>query len=181
MSKVLKPEILTPSQCRAARALLGWSQSDLENRAGVARKTLADFEGGKRPKIYERTLRDIRQTLEEGGVRFVDANGDGPGVRLRQLIWKLAPIDPDDFNWAASTYRDEVIIRAADERRARQIAAGAFLCMVERKSPGQPTALNPWGALTGTSTCERLTDSEFPEDEPEAVLSPAEYDSEWRP
>ena len=81
MSKVEKPDELTPEQVRAARGLLGWSQGDLEARAGVARKTLADFEGGKR-KPYSRTLADIRGALESAGVVFT--NGDEPGVKLRR-------------------------------------------------------------------------------------------------
>lgn len=44
--------------------------------------TLADFETGKR-RPYDRTLADIRAALEAGGVAFVDQNGMGPGVRLR--------------------------------------------------------------------------------------------------
>lgn len=77
---------LSPSQCRAARALLGWSQTDLEQRAAVARKTLADFEAGKR-QPYQRTLADIRRVLEEAGISFVPAGNyhgvGGSGVRLR--------------------------------------------------------------------------------------------------
>ena len=71
---------MTPEQCRAARALLGWSQSDLEEKASVARKTLADFEGGKKKRPYARTLAAVQAALEAGGVKFI--NGDEPGVRL---------------------------------------------------------------------------------------------------
>ncbi len=81
MSKVEKFHKLTPEQCRAARGLLGWSQSELERCAGVARKTLADFEGGKRSP-YDRTLADIRAALESAGVIFI--NGNEPGVKMRK-------------------------------------------------------------------------------------------------
>jgi transcriptional regulator with XRE-family HTH domain len=74
---------ITPEQVRAARGLLGWSQSDLKVAAGVARATLADFEAGKRVP-YDRTLADIRAALEKAGVIFVEENGEGPGVRLRK-------------------------------------------------------------------------------------------------
>lgn len=76
--------MITPEQCRAARALLGWSQSDLELESKVARKTLADFEGSKRFP-YERTLCEIRRALEWAGVIFIPENSEGPGVRLRKL------------------------------------------------------------------------------------------------
>lgn len=86
MRSVGDEEALSPAQCRAARALLNWSQTDLETKAGVSRKTLADFEGGKR-QPYERTLAEIRATLEKAGVVFLAAGetkAGGPGVRLKK-------------------------------------------------------------------------------------------------
>ena len=70
------------SQCRAARALLGWSRKKLAQEANVAERTLVDFERGSR-NTYERTLRDIERALEKAGIQFIDSNGGGPGVRLR--------------------------------------------------------------------------------------------------
>lgn len=75
--------MISASQCRAARALLAWSQSDLCQAANVGRATLANFESEKSTP-YERTLRDIRTALETAGVIFIDQNGSGPGVRLRE-------------------------------------------------------------------------------------------------
>ena len=72
-----------PQQCRAARAILGWSQADLAEAALVGRRTLANFENGTK-SINARTVRDIRAALETAGVIFLDADQDaGPGVRLR--------------------------------------------------------------------------------------------------
>lgn len=73
---------LQPAQCRAARALLGWSQMQLEGASKVAKKTIADFERGTRTP-YDRTLDAIRAALEAAGVEFIDQNGGGAGVRLR--------------------------------------------------------------------------------------------------
>lgn len=75
--------MITPEQCRAARAMLGWSQLELAQRANVAKQTLADFERGAR-KPYARTLDDIRATLESGGVAFIPEGAEGEGVRFRQ-------------------------------------------------------------------------------------------------
>jgi transcriptional regulator with XRE-family HTH domain len=77
---------LSPSQCRAARALISWSQDQLEDAAQVAKSTIANFESGRRD-CYPRTLRDIRSALEGAGVEFIDdgsasAHG-GAGVRLK--------------------------------------------------------------------------------------------------
>tara|TARA_R110000744_G_scaffold172470_2_gene291071 strand:- start:36048 stop:36194 length:147 start_codon:yes stop_codon:yes gene_type:complete len=46
--------------------------------------TLADFEAGKR-QPYDRTLKDIQETLEAAGVEFIPENGGGAGVRLRKV------------------------------------------------------------------------------------------------
>lgn len=70
------------AQCRAARALLNWSQTDLAEHSKVAKQTIADFERGAR-QPYERTLRDIQAALEEAGVQFIPENGGGVGVRLK--------------------------------------------------------------------------------------------------
>lgn len=74
---------ITSAQCRAARALVGWGQRDLETKSGVAKKTITDFEGGKREPRKD-TQAEIRQALEKAGVIFIDSNGEGPGVRLKK-------------------------------------------------------------------------------------------------
>ena len=73
-----------PAQSRAARALLGWSQGELSAAAGVARATIAEFEGGRRMPISN-NLQAIRTALESAGVQFVGAGetAEGPGVVLR--------------------------------------------------------------------------------------------------
>lgn len=73
---------MTPAQCRAARAILGLSQDDLATQSKVAKATIATFELGQR-QPYPRTLGAIREALEVAGVIFLDANGEGPGVRLK--------------------------------------------------------------------------------------------------
>ena len=76
--------ILSPAQCRAARALLSWNQQVLADKAAVAKQTIADFERGARTP-YDRTLRDIRAALELAGVVLIAASdGLGAGARLGQ-------------------------------------------------------------------------------------------------
>lgn len=55
--------------CAAARALLEWPQDRLAAEAGVARKTISDFELSLR-QPYARTKRDLLATLDQHGVRF---------------------------------------------------------------------------------------------------------------
>lgn len=66
--------LVSSAQCRAARALLGWTQATLADRAGVARKTVAHFEVGRRALLV-RTRRDITETFERAGVEFTQAEG----------------------------------------------------------------------------------------------------------
>jgi transcriptional regulator with XRE-family HTH domain len=77
--------MITPAQCRAARALLDWSQQALADGAKIGNATIRNFESGKTTP-QNATLEMIRQTLVEAGVIFIDQNGDGPGVRLRKNI-----------------------------------------------------------------------------------------------
>lgn len=74
--------MITASQSRAARALLNIPQPDLANLAAVSVSTIRDFESGKRTPIAN-NLTAIRTALESAGVIFIDQNGNGPGVRLR--------------------------------------------------------------------------------------------------
>ena len=74
---------LTSGQCRAARGLLGMKQRELCSLAGVALKSMSDFESGK-TSPYQQTLERIRSALEAAGVEFLDPDNGGPGVRLRE-------------------------------------------------------------------------------------------------
>ncbi|HEX2581772.1 MAG TPA: transcriptional regulator [Dongiaceae bacterium] len=76
--------ILSPGQCRAARALLHINQIELAKAAEVGTKTVADFERETGRELNIVTLRALRAALERKGIQFIDANGGGPGVRLKK-------------------------------------------------------------------------------------------------
>lgn len=67
-------------QWQAARALIGWSQSDLAEKVGVVPLTI------KRLEADQSVSHDIRAraqaALEAAGVEFT--NGEQPGVRLKK-------------------------------------------------------------------------------------------------
>lgn len=65
-----------------ARAALCWSVRDLAANAGVGLNTVTRFENGN--DTLASTIRKMRDVLEGAGIVFVEANGLGPGVRLRQ-------------------------------------------------------------------------------------------------
>lgn len=82
---MLREDMITPAQIRAARALLSWKQTDLAERAGVSEMSVKNIEReATDPRAS--TLRAIQSALEEGGVQFLDGHytGEGgPGVRVK--------------------------------------------------------------------------------------------------
>jgi transcriptional regulator with XRE-family HTH domain len=72
---------MTPEQCRAARALLGWPEWKLAHRAGCSVRTVKSLEAeGRRPRAS--TLAAIRQALEDAGVEFTNNDKGETEVRL---------------------------------------------------------------------------------------------------
>jgi transcriptional regulator with XRE-family HTH domain len=69
----------TSAQIRAGRALLGWSQSTLAEKAGLTRRTLTNIENGQR--AADNTINELRRALESAGVVFLDTSA-GSGVLL---------------------------------------------------------------------------------------------------
>jgi transcriptional regulator with XRE-family HTH domain len=66
-------------QWQAARALIGWSQSDLAEKVGVASLTIKRLEGGQ--VVSDHIRARAQAALAAAGVEFT--NGDQPGVRMR--------------------------------------------------------------------------------------------------
>ncbi len=73
------------AQLRAARGLLGWSQSQLAEASSVGLSTIRRMEGsdGSLRGTAENVWK-VQQALEDAGVIFIDADEEGPGVRLKR-------------------------------------------------------------------------------------------------
>jgi len=76
--------LISMEQLRAARALLGWSQTQLANRAGMSLPTVKRVETERGPRVSDEARFALQRALEQGGVEFIDENGGGAGVRLRK-------------------------------------------------------------------------------------------------
>jgi transcriptional regulator with XRE-family HTH domain len=76
--------LFSSSQIRAARALVGWSQTEVAAAAGLSIPTVkrAEADGGIRAS--EDAMIAIANALKKAGVEFIAENGGGPGVRLRK-------------------------------------------------------------------------------------------------
>jgi transcriptional regulator with XRE-family HTH domain len=75
---------ITAAQCRAARAMLDWTQDQLAENAQVGRATVADFERNMRMPMRQNLI-SIVSALEAAGVAFIPENGQGVGVRFRKI------------------------------------------------------------------------------------------------
>jgi transcriptional regulator with XRE-family HTH domain len=73
---------VTSAQLRMARAALNWTVRELADATGLHRNTITNIEVG-RYAGDERSLKLIQAVLSKAGVEFIDENGGGPGVRLR--------------------------------------------------------------------------------------------------
>ncbi|TNB48053.1 transcriptional regulator [Martelella lutilitoris] len=74
---------MTPAQCRAARAMINWTQPRLAEAAALGLSTVVDFERERR-KVSKEAVNAMQRTLETAGVIFVAENGEGPGVRMKK-------------------------------------------------------------------------------------------------
>jgi transcriptional regulator with XRE-family HTH domain len=76
---------LTSAQIRAARSLLRWSAEDLARRSLLSVATIRRAELTEDETLMTAANDSaVRRALEAAGVEFIDENGGGPGVRLRQ-------------------------------------------------------------------------------------------------
>jgi ribosome-binding protein aMBF1 (putative translation factor) len=81
---------LTPEQSRAARGWLGWSQTELGNRAKVSLSTVRDFETRQRTPIAN-NIEAMQRALEAAGIRllFDPQNGAAIGVGLSEYYGRI--------------------------------------------------------------------------------------------
>jgi DNA-binding XRE family transcriptional regulator len=77
----IESDAISVQQCRAARAMLGWSQGDLAEAAAVSRTTIVDFERSIRIP-HRNNLAAIRRAFETAGIAFLAENGGGAGLRF---------------------------------------------------------------------------------------------------
>lgn len=71
--------MVTIAQCRAARGLLGWTQQELADAAGMSKTAINNFEKGHSDMKAE-SLRAIRTAFEARDIEFIAA----AGVRIRE-------------------------------------------------------------------------------------------------
>ena len=73
--------MITARQSRAARALLGWTQETLADKARVALTALKRLESESGLDVYETTRDQVRRALEAAGIVLLSTD-KGQGVLL---------------------------------------------------------------------------------------------------
>ncbi len=77
--------MITAAQIRAARAMIGWKQSDLAARSGVSEISIKNIERGATDPRSS-TLQAIQNAFDAAGLVFLDPGDQRPGgagVRLK--------------------------------------------------------------------------------------------------
>ncbi|MXQ08914.1 helix-turn-helix domain-containing protein [Alphaproteobacteria bacterium GH1-50] len=73
--------MITARQSRAARALLGWTQQQLADKALVSLTALKRLESEKDLRVYESTEDQVRRVFEDAGITFLHSD-KGEGVLI---------------------------------------------------------------------------------------------------
>jgi transcriptional regulator with XRE-family HTH domain len=83
--KRIKRFMISIEQIRAARGLLGWSQTDLAEAAGLSLPTVKRMEReSDGPVVSDDARAAVQDALQKAGVEFIPENGGGAGVRLKK-------------------------------------------------------------------------------------------------
>ena len=83
---------LIPAQVRGARAMLDWSLAELANAARLSVSTIQRFERGPPTAVSGGVYLSILSAFETAGIRFLDDNGKGYGIQLRDA--GSEPVEP---------------------------------------------------------------------------------------
>ena len=73
--------MISARQSRAARALLGWTQETLADKARVSLTALKRLESDSGLEVYESTRDQVRRAFEGGGIVLLNS-GQSVGVML---------------------------------------------------------------------------------------------------
>lgn len=73
--------MITARQSRAARALLGWNQETLADKAQVSLTALRRLESENGLRVYESTRDQVRRALEGNGILLLTTD-KGEGVMV---------------------------------------------------------------------------------------------------
>ena len=78
-------EVITASQMRAARAVLGYSVAFVAETTGIGSATIKRYEASQDvPSARKGHLVTLRAFYQSAGIEFIGTPEDGPGIRFRR-------------------------------------------------------------------------------------------------
>lgn len=80
--------MITARQTRAARALLGWNQETLADKALVSLTALKRMESANGLRVHESTRDQVRRALEAAGIIFL-SSGRREGVMIDDEVAEI--------------------------------------------------------------------------------------------
>ena len=128
--------MITVKQIKAARALLGWKQSDLAKRCGYSLPAINNIEREiSTPK--SETLEVIKQCFEENGIEFNDQTGvnlKGEQLRILKLDGTegLQKLLDDVYSTLQRETQKEVLIFGVNEKQFSQRLGKNLKAHIER-------------------------------------------------
>ena len=107
-------KIITKEQIRAARGLLGWSQTELAERVGVSRDLISKVEMGT--TSGSKTLEGIFDVFDREGIEFFKGNGLSRETISASVLNNYMDVLKDAMSVLNSG--DEILFHCADDRRS---------------------------------------------------------------
>lgn len=126
--------MITPRQCRAARALLNWTLADLASASGLSRTSLNNFEqSNHNPK--SKTVQTIMHCLDQAGIRLISNNG----------VQHIEPQSESAYCWNNNPY--EILLTDICQTQFKpgdEILAFGMNAKILRGFIGQPKLLHKY-------------------------------------
>jgi transcriptional regulator with XRE-family HTH domain len=110
--------LISAAQCRAARALLNWSQPELAERCGMHVQTISAFES-ENSSPTKTTLGKITSTFEQAGIDFL--NDKGVSIAESKFYTSYSYADILDDCLLSMKHGEEILFHCADDRRSNDI------------------------------------------------------------
>jgi transcriptional regulator with XRE-family HTH domain len=107
-------DFVSAAQLRAGRHLADLSQYDIAAATGLSLPTIKRAESEREVSVSEDALDAIRAALEAAGVIFIEADGQGAGVRIRRHS-DYAPAPSPPGKWTLEDHADFINRRFNDE------------------------------------------------------------------
>jgi hypothetical protein len=116
--------MISPGQCRAARGLLGWSQTDLSEKSSVSRWVVVKFEGGG--KVAAGSIALLKLCLQEKIEFLPETTRTGEGVCLKKGLSTCATTTESVANSDNASNPSEVLSSTFDDPIRGPIARAVF-------------------------------------------------------